>query len=379
MSKQQRIVNWRIVFVLGLVSLAFFVLPVAGEEGNKDLLQPLAGLSTEQLLDFFSGQLEFTEGRGTSDGLGPLFNANHCADCHRSPETLGTGPRYKSVMTFGTREGEVFDPLLDEGGPILQERSVSNVPTEALPFHANVLSLRKVPMLYGLGLVEAIPDEQILALADPDDIDGDGLSGRAVTTNDGHVQRIGSQNFATSILDFVSGALAIEIGLTPEETPPELAPLIRNFIAYSSPISRKEMTDKAVFGERLFHQVGCGGCHTASFTTSRQAFRTPDGEMIDVKALQNREIFPFSDFLLHDMGPALDDGVALGDATSAEYRTTPLWGYRFRRSNGLHDGRASDVRQAIIFHDGEARASRHAYLRLTINEQNAMREFLNSL
>ena len=125
--------------------------------------------------------------------------------------------------------------------------------------------------------------------------------------------------------------------------------------------------------------VGCVSCHTPAFTTSSEAFRTPDGETIDVDALKGKHIVPFSDFLLHDMGPTLDDGVVLGEATSAEYRTTPLWGYRFRRGAALHDGRATDARQIIMFHDGEARSSRQAYLRLTINEQNALREFMNSL
>ena len=365
------------VFLLGF---GVFALPVAGTEPDRELLQPLPDLNTEQLLDFFAGQVEFSKGRGRNDGLGPIFNANHCADCHRNPEVLGTGPRYKSVMTFGATDEEFFNPLVEEGGPVLQERSLSrDVPLEPLPFHANALSLRKVPMLYGLGLVEAIPDEAILALADPDDIDGDGISGRAVVTAEGHVQRIASQNFSKSVLDFVKGALEAEIGITPAEAGPDLAPLIRNFITYSSPIEPLELSDRAKLGERVFNQVGCASCHTPAFTTSSGPFRTPDGETIDVDALKGKHIVPFSDFLLHDMGPTLDDGVALGQSTSAEYRTTPLWGYRFRRGAALHDGRATDARQIIMFHDGEARASRQAYLRLTINEQNALREFMNSL
>ena len=155
--------------------------------------------------------------------------------------------------------------------------------------------------------------------------------------------------------------------------------MLRDFIAYSQPLPRQEITKDVRKGERNFHRIGCAVCHTPTFTTSSEGFRTADGAMVDVDALKNQQIAPYSDFLLHDMGTALDDGVGLGGARSSEYRTAPLWGLEHRHDRQLHDGRARNTHQAILFHGGEALFSREAYMRLNSSKRRAIEAFLHSL
>lgn len=347
-------------------------------ENSINVTQPLAGLTPEQLKAFSVGRAEFERTWRREDGLGPLFNAVSCASCHHLPDIGGGGPRYRSNFNFGFHSGAQFDPLADMGGPLLQERALIGRMREQVPAQANVFSLRRVAPLLGLGLVEAIPDAQIRALADEGDADGDGISGRVALTPAGRVQRFGSQNQVASLRSFVEKALAEEIGITSTEAPAQTVPLMRAFIAFSAPFPRGNRDAAVVEGEKIFLQLGCASCHVASFSTAPGAFTTADGEVIAVAALQNQTIFPYSDFLLHDMGPELNDGVALSGGNSAEYRTTPLWGLRFRR-NYLHDGRAANLRQALLFHGGEAKAARRAFLDLLPEEQELLAAFLDSL
>lgn len=365
---------------LPALSLLVLFLSLPGEraEAQGSFAQPLPGLSADQLSTFFAGKTKFERQWRRREGLGPLFNADACAVCHSLPDVGGIGPNYRSHFNFGLQDGDVFNPLKEKGGPLLQERAVKGVMREQVPDEANVFSLRRVPPLFGLGLVEAIPDAGIIALADEGDGNGDGISGRAVFNADGRVQRFGSQNHIDSLRNFVVKALEGEIGLTTEELPQETLTLMRSFIAFLAPLPRGEINEEVVQGEAVFNKIGCATCHVSSFTTSSGPFTTADGEVVDVAALQNQILFPYSDFLLHDMGPELDDGVALGSAKSSEYRTTPLWGARFRGSF-LHDGRAANFRQAILFHGGETKAARKAYLSLSPQELNLLEAFLASL
>ena len=347
------------------------------------LLQPLAGLSNEQLQRFAAGKDEFEkEHKG---GL-PLFNATKCSACHHQPDIGGSGPRYRSNFDFGFQSGGQFDPLTAQGGPLLREHALRGTPRQQIPPQANAFSLRRVPPLFGLGLVEAIPDEQLKALADENDANHDGISGRAVLSTTGRVQRFGSQDHVASLLEFVQKALEKELGITQTQ----LASLMRDMIAFSAPVPRDKIDNTVQEGEKVFRSLGCASCHNPSFTTAPGPFTTADGkEVINVAALQNQVIFPYSDFLLHDMGPELDDKVALGrqlgdgfgpgsSAVSSEYRTIPLWGLRFRGAF-LHDGRAANLRQAILFHGGEAAAARAAFLALSAHDMATLEVFLRSL
>lgn len=347
------------------------------QEAPDNLGQPLPNLTPDQLQAFTAGQAEFERRWRIEEGLGPLFNGTSCAFCHSQPATGGAGPRYRSNFNFGFQDGKGFNPLTDAGGPLLQELALAGVMREQIPDQANVFSLRRVAPLFGLGLVEAIPDAQITALVDEGEANKDGISGRAALNSAGRVQRFGSQNQGASLRGFVEKALAKEIGITNSEAPPQTVTLMRAFIAFSAPLPPGNRENAVIEGERVFASLGCAGCHVPAFTTAPGAFTTADGERIDVAALQNQTLSPYSDFLLHDMGAELNDGVALGSGSSAEYRTTPLWGLRFR-GNFLHDVRAGNIRQALLFHGGEAAASRRAYLALPAREQGALEAFLRS-
>lgn len=133
-------------------------------------------------------------------------------------------------------------------------------------------------------------------------------------------------------------------------------------------------------GARVFRDLACAACHVPSFRTGGRPAARPDlPQPSSVRALLDQNIAPYSDFLLHDMGPTLDDQVSLGVAQTSEYRTPPLWGLRFREHLLLHDGRANNIEQAILFHDGEAAGSRARYLNLPAEDRKALIEFLKTL
>ena len=380
---------------LGLFTLGFLTLPAEKIEAQTPppqtncFTQPQPGLSADQLNTFSAGMAEFQRQFTTSQGLGPLANANNCATCHNQPSCTsgssqvpsvgGAGPRYRSNFNFGFQSDQGFDPLAEQGGPLYQEHALTGASREQIPDDANVFSLRRITPLFGLGLVEAIPDEQIQALADENDANGDGVSGQVVLNSAGRMQRFGSQNHVDSLRNFVLKALEAEMGITEKEAPSQTPTLMRSFIAFLAPLPRGEINSDVTQGEAIFNRIGCASCHVSSFTTSSGSFTTADDEVVDVTALKNQTLSPYSDFLLHDMGPELDDGVDLGSAGSSEYRTPPLWGLRFRVNSLLHDGRAANEMQAILFHGGEAKAAREQALSLSNQDVQLLKAFLRSL
>jgi CxxC motif-containing protein (DUF1111 family) len=193
------------------------------------------------------------------------------------------------------------------------------------------------------------------------------------------MQRFGSQNHVDSLRNFVLKALEAEMGITEKEAPSQTPTLMRSFIAFLAPLPRGEINSDVTQGEAIFNRIGCASCNVSSFTTSSGSFTTADDEVVDVTALKNQTLSPYSDFLLHDMGPELDDGVDLGSAGSSEYRTPPLWGLRFRVNSLLHDGRAANEMQAILFHGGEAKAAREQALSLSNQDVQLLKAFLRSL
>ena len=228
--------------------------------------------------------------------------------------------------------------------------------------------------MYGLGLAEAIPDSQIAAVAAQN-------GGKSVLTEDGRMQRFGSQNHVASLRQFVTGGFALELGITEDENP-EISQSIENvlsFIRFLAPPPRGEINENVQRGEEVFTQIGCADCHTPSFTTAPGPFTTASGEVVDVAAMQNKTIMPYSDFLLHNLGSEVDDGVALHGGSSAEYRTIPLWGLRFRKNKLMHDARAANFRQMLLFHGGEATAARDAAMSLPREDSRALEKFLKSL
>ena len=266
--------------------------------------------------------------------------------------------------------------------------------------------------MIGLGLVEQIHPADILAHADPDDGDGDGISGKAIT-----VLRRGDRGSwrsavsagrrrRASIRQQSADAFAGDIGIsTPEvprhwrrlhrgadeclampngvqarlgdvEAPPPVLDLVTFYAQNLAVPARRKPDDAQVLaGKKLFYESGCASCHTPKFVTRRDA---PD------KAQAFQLIWPYSDFLLHDMGDGLADGQQVGDATGTEWRTPPLWGIGLTKTvNGhtffLHDGRARNLTEAILWHGGEAQGARDRFADLGAADRDALIRFLESL
>jgi CxxC motif-containing protein (DUF1111 family) len=371
---------------------------------------PLPNLSVEMLAAFNEGRRRFAVVETPATGLGPVFNERSCLECHSSPVAGGTGPH---AGTFVTRFGRVglqdsdrfglqtpsllFNGLANLGGSTIQRRSVAEdlpdcrLPGEVVPREATAVGLRQPSPLFGLGLIQAIPETTIVARADPTDANLDGIAGRANTQN-GILGRFGWKASVASIANFVGLALVNEIGITNLLYPNELAPQgqpippgckttpdvedadgarltsITAFLTFLSPPPRGPITDAARRGESLFAKSGCTACHTPVMRTGPSS--NPALNQVDAAL--------YSDLLTHYVGAVLDDRIADGDVGGGRWRTPPLWGLRLRKFY-LHDGRTSDLAEAIILHGGEAFAAREGFVALTPAEQADLLAFLQSL
>jgi CxxC motif-containing protein (DUF1111 family) len=376
-------------------------------EQGETFDQPLPGLSRSQRLAFSRGDEVFEKQFSFAEGLGPIFNQPACESCH--PSDGKSHPR-TNLTRFGLNTGSGFDPMLDYGGPQLQERSIPGVPPETIPAHANALSVRSGPVVFGLGLVENIPDSAILANADPNDLDGDGISGRPnfvdspgwVASAPGpygsqYLGRFGRKAGTAFLLQQVATAYSQDMGITtdflPEENPhpqagilgddvadPEVSASTVNDVVFYlrtlAPPKRGAITAQVSRGEQVFIQVGCAKCHVPTMRT---------GSHPTIKALDYVEVNLYSDLLLHDMGDELADNFSEGSATGREWRTTPLWGLRLieQQLGGtpfyMHDGRTSDLREAIRLHGGEAQSVRDSLFARPATDIDALIAFLRSL
>ena len=332
--------------------------------------RPLPGLTSAERARFQAGKDEFERLWRAEEGLGPTFNEASCAQCHRQPDIGGAGYPANVNFLYGmVRDGVFHAPA---GGPVLRQSALPGVTLEQVPSTSNVVSLRKTPAIFGLGLVEAIPDRDLVRLAR---VNG----GRVARNARGRLMRFGSQNQAAGLREFIATALDHELGIGADEASEEVIDRLRDFVALSAPLPRGRIGVKEQLGAALFEEIGCASCHVPTLTTRRFAFTTADGVRVNIAALRNRDLHPYSDFLLHDLGPALDDGLPLGEAASGEYRTTPLWGLRFRKPGLLHDGRVQTLDLAILLHAGEAAISRANFLALQSREREFLLEFLRSL
>ena len=361
--------------------------------------ESVAGLSTGERGRFLLGRALFERLATADEGLGPLYNAERCSDCHDQPVVGGGGTRIR-VLKATRFEDDRCDLLLAEGGDNIQRRATDlliahGMGPEEVPATATATAQVTAPPLLGLGLLEAVPDEVLLEWADPDDGDGDGISGRLPRLADGRTARFGRKGDASTVRDFVDTALRFELGFTtpghpgeeavngvpvppdadpmadPEIDAPTLAQLTDYVRFLAPPAPERDLSaaarDTLVHGTALFSQIGCTACH-------REELRTGPA---DTPALADRTISPYSDMLLHDLGDALAD-VCGFDASPGELRTAPLWGLR-HRDRLLHDGRADDVPSAISAHGGEATAARDAFMALPPEAQHAVVRFLLSL
>ncbi len=360
--------------------------------------QPIDGLTPAQIALFDAGKLRFEQFFTAAEGLGPTFNDDSCSSCHALPTTGGAGVLF--ATRFGVEEkGSPFDPLASQGGTLLQANSISVDCVEEIPAIANVVTHRITPSIFGSGLVEAIPDADILAL----ELTG-GMAHLVQPLEDPtgplRVGRFGWKAQVATILTFSGDASLNEMGLTNRLVGTENAPngdtaallicdlvadpedfadaqglefidRVTDFQRYLAPPPQTPKT--GMTGEQVFNTVGCASCHQATFTTGSVA----------ETALSNRLIRPYSDFLLHNMG-SLGDGIVDGAANEQQIRTPSLWGVRIRRPI-LHDGRVDDlalataIDNAVAWHGGEAAAAAAAYAALNETQHDQLISFLDSL
>lgn len=381
-----------------------------------------------------------------SDGLGPLFNARGCQSCHLKdgrghPPFEGQAENVSMFLrlsvadgggdpTYGTQLQDFAVPGLKAEGRMVIDYSDlpvtlgdGSVVTLRAPSYSIadlkygpladdiMVSPRIAPPMIGLGLVEKIPAEDLLALADPDDADGDGISGRAnwviaPETGERTLGRFGWKAGAASVRSQSASAFAGDIGMStplvntphgdctqnqPEclamptgeqarlgvsEAPDPVLDLVTFYSQTLGVPERRDVADpKVLAGKAAFYGAGCASCHTPKFVTSRDA---------ENPALRFQLIWPYADFLLHDMGDGLADHRPEAEADGYEWRTPPLWGIGLTKTVSghnffLHDGRARDLVEAILWHGGEAQAARDAFAQMSQATRDDLVAFLESL
>lgn len=392
--------------LLAIVVLTWaLVWRVDGQGPVVVLGDPLPGITPADFERFRVGLDDFVEVETAEEGLGPAFNGTSCAACHNVPAIGGIGLITEVRAGIRSADGE-FRPVRNadgsDGDTLFHTFSVPNHACQPmLPPEVNVIA-RRIPIpLFGAGLVEAIPDDVIEALADPNDRDRDGISGRAalvrdLATGDRRIGRFGWKAQHATLKAFAADAYRNEMGITNEVVPTELAvgisaeamrlcdripdpedvpdprtglSAVDNFDAFMkflAPVPREPVDEVIREGERVFAAIGCTACHVPTLPTGPSA-----------NPLFDRRSVPlFSDLLLHDVGTG--DGIAQEAAQQNEIRTPALWGLRFRRIL-LHDGSATSVEEAIHRHGREAGVARDGFRRLDPAGRAALLAFLGSL
>lgn len=341
---------------------------------------PIDGLLDTPRADFLAGREVFDRDFGQSAGLGPLFNGDSCRGCHSTPTIGGAGGFDVNVVRHGmlASDGTFTAPSI---GTIAHRHSVNGSVRAPFDGGANVIELRQTPAVYGLGLIELIGDDTILANADAEDANGDGISGRANILFDGRLGRFGWKAQLPNLDEFARDAMSNEMGITvPVQdgrsfgtttdedafADPEISiEDIRTLVSYMRTLAAPPRThrDEALeaSGEAIFGTFGCADCHIPSM---------PSRMGVAVRL--------YSDVLLHDVAAPDAVGIEDGTASTREFRTPPLWGLS-QTSPYMHDGRAFTIEAAIAAHDGEAANTRNAVSNATAQEREALLAFLSSL
>ncbi len=362
---------------------------------------PLPGLTPVELEEFMLGLDDFLEVEDAEEGLGPAYNNTSCAGCHNVPAIGGIAPM--TTTRAGIREPDgTFRDIEPARGSLFQ---IFSIPTHAcqsvIPPEANVIAKRVPIPLFGAGLIEAIPDATLETLADPDDLDRDGVSGRApivpdLVTGEPRVGRFGWKSQRATLFDFGADAYRNEMGITNDLFPGELTFRLserqlalcdetpdpedvvepstgrrgidnfESFMRLLAPPARGEITTRVTVGRQVFEAIGCAACHVPILGTG------PSGNPL----FDRRSVPLFSDLLLHDVGTG--DGIRQAGAEPGELRTPPLWGLRFRRPL-LHDGSAATAIEAVRRHANEAALAREGFARLGAADREALVAFLDSL
>ena len=398
--------NQRNTFISGMVAIIFLIISCSkfepeAPDDDSILDGPVNGLTYEQNRQFLAGDIAFNNEIFTpATGLGPIFVATSCGSCHAGD---GKGTPFTTLVRFGQTDS-TGNQFLHLGGPQLQNRAIVGYKPELMPTGAT-FSKFTPPANTGLGLMEAVSDADILSMADPNDANGDGISGvpsynflpsfiipsgNAIPQNGKYIHRFGKKAAAYNLLHQTVNAYNQDMGITSTFTPhdvysghtidPEVSDkTVRDVVFYlqtlKAPIPRSKGNGNFETGKTLFTQINCSGCHTPQVQTG----------FSPIAALNNKTIYPYTDMLLHDMGAGLDDGYTEGFAKTSEWRTPPLWGLGLSpNSQGgqyflMHDGRAKSIEEAIMMHGGEAKLSKDKFNLLNESEKSAIIQFLKSL
>ena len=364
----------------------------------------LADLGAADLAAFAEGRSHFMDEEGVADGLGPVFNEASCVACHIGPHSAVGGSTGRLETRFGKVNPDgTFNPLADEGGSLLQDHGIGLTPdgrwtfgAEELPNDAAVIAKRRTTPLFGLGLVDAVPDAEIRAIAAVQRIFAPAIAGKVAVVTDlaagkQAVGKFGWKNGNPTLFQFSGDAYLNEMGITSPFFPDENCPqgdcaslqynprpdlndatgedvqFFADFMTFLGPPPRGPTTFTSLRGELIFAVIGCGQCHVPTLVTGEHP----------VPALNKKVFQPFSDFLLHDMG-ALGDGIAQGAAGPREMRTAPLWGLSGNPAF-LHDGSAVTPEDAILAHDGQGGRARDRFAGLDASEKAALLAFLDTL
>jgi CxxC motif-containing protein (DUF1111 family) len=359
--------------------------------------------------------------------VGPLFNSNNCGECHFSngkgaikfaPKGFGStilvkvslkglNPDGSTKDIPGTPE-QIQDHQVEGKSPYSLKLRYTYVKgkypdgtkyelrkpflTFVIPGVDNkkvVSSLRMSPSIIGMGLLEAVPPLTLLSMSDPLDMNKDGITGKVNIVNDHRSNtreygRFGFKASHPSILQQTAAALFHDMGVTsslfnngdaPEISDENLDKLVLFQEIAAVTVARDQDNPDVIRGKEIFQEINCSGCHVLTLKTGNS----------DIPELSNQEFHPFTDLLLHDMGPGLADGRAEFSAAGSEWRTTPLWGIGLTKDLAthkpgfLHDGRARTVEEAILWHGGEAKTSAKSFMRLKTEERAKLIKFLLSL
>jgi CxxC motif-containing protein (DUF1111 family) len=398
-----------------LVSIAFasaaflttLTLTVEGQSSNE---APAAfdnltnGFVTQA--EFDAARAEFESREGIDEGLGPVYNAESCVECHQSPVPGGLS-QVAELRAGHSSSGRFVDA---PGGSLINDRAINADIQERVPGAENIRTLRVSTVVLGSGFVEAINSNTIAALANAQPGQSNGaIAGQLIQVpvleapGSNRVGRFGWKNQHASLLSFAADAYLNEMGITSPLQPAENSSLGRSVAAFDTVKDPEDdgddvelfakfmratkapprdtvlaATSDARAGSSLFDQIGCGICHTRNITTSAPGTVINGGDLIVPAALGNKVIHPFSDYLLHDVGTG--DGIVQngGQSTANKLRTMPLWGTR-TRTRHMHDGLSLTFTDAILRHAGKANGVINAFRNLSTTQRNQIVTFLQSL
>lgn len=389
-----------IIAILTLMQACTKFHPQAPAE-NELLDGPDEELTYNQNRQFLAGDIAFNDDIFTSQtGLGIVFLSTSCGSCHAGD---GKGHPFTTLTRFGQTD-ETGNQFLNLGGPQLQTRALPGFTPEQIPVGAT-FSKFTPPAVTGLGFLTFVPEADIVAMADPNDADGDGISGvpnwinvpayvaihqNAVSKGGKYIGRFGKKASVYDLLQQTVNAYNQDMGITSLFNPidvysgleidPEVSTqTIHNVVFYlqtlKAPIQRIQNDAQIIHGKNIFNQINSAGCHKPTLTTGYSP----------IAPLSYKTFHSYTDLLLHDMGSGLDDGYTEGNAKTYEWRTPPLWGLGLSpNSQGgqyflMHDGRAKSIEEAIFMHGGEATNSKTQYQNLSQVDKDALIKFLKSL